>query len=85
MAFAMIGGKPVVNSPGPTMAILIRMEVVETEEGYECYERPFKAMSLPACMASNAMYVSEPGETLIPRGTMLDVELLRGREFIERR
>ncbi|MCC8140418.1 MAG: molybdopterin molybdotransferase MoeA [Lachnospiraceae bacterium] len=67
----------------PTMAILMRMEVAETEDGYVCQERSFRESSLPVCMASNAMYVSEVGESFVPKGTMLEVELLRGREFIE--
>lgn len=73
-----------IHAPRP-MALLIRMDVFETEQGYICYSKPFRKNSLPASMTSNAMYISEIGEDFIPKGTELEVTLLRGREFIEKR
>ncbi len=124
MALAVIGGKPVVNMPGPAMAaffgcewcinrcvarllgiparrrdtvravlmdeihtsenmaILIRLDVYEGENGYECYCKPFRETTIPASMSSNAMYISDVGEECVPIGTVIEVELLRGREYI---
>ena len=43
----------------------------------------FKAGELAACMTSNAQRVSPLGEAGWDEGDLLEVELLRGEEFIE--
>ncbi len=67
---------------GENMAILIRMDVYKSEDGYVCRSRPFRGASLPSSLSSNAMYVSDIGESYVPKGAEIEVELLRGREYI---
>ncbi|MDR0648001.1 MAG: molybdopterin molybdotransferase MoeA [Synergistaceae bacterium] len=67
----------------PHMAILCRMDVVKTANGYECYPRSFHSESLPLCMGTNAMYVSPIGESARDKGELIEVELLRGEEYLE--
>ena len=55
------------------------------DEGYVAHFLDFKAGELAACMTSNAQRVSPLGEAGWDKGDVLDVELLRGEEFIEKR
>ncbi len=71
-------------SSGKNMAILIRLDVFEAEDGYVCYCKPFRNASIPSSMSSNAMYVSDIGESFVPKGTRIEVELLRGKEYIKK-
>jgi molybdopterin molybdotransferase len=124
LALAVIGSKPVINLPGPTiaaffgmdwcvraavdrflhiplqkrphvrgvlmedirstpqMAILCRMNAVRTPDGCELYPLSFHD-SMAMCMASNAMYVCDVGESGRDKGEILEVELLRGEEYLE--
>lgn len=66
----------------PHMAILCRINAVKTEEGYACYPLSFHMMSLPLCMASNAMYISPVGESVRQKGDAIEVELLIGEEYL---
>ncbi|WP_414733925.1 molybdopterin molybdotransferase MoeA [Acetobacterium carbinolicum] len=66
----------------PAMAILCRMEVKKGEDGYVAEPRSFRAGTMPACLTSNAMYVSPIGESKKKAGEKIEVELLRGKEFI---
>lgn len=66
----------------PHMAILCRVNVVKTDTGYVCYPLNFHTDSLPVCMGTNGLYVSEIGESLRAQGDTIDVELLRGLEYI---
>jgi len=67
----------------PHMAILCRLNAVKAANGYELYPLSFQAMSLAQCMASNAMYVCDVGESVRHKGEILEVELLRGEEYLE--
>ncbi|WP_245570867.1 molybdopterin molybdotransferase MoeA [Anaerovorax odorimutans] len=66
----------------PTMAILCRIEVKKGEDGYVAEPRSFRSGTMPSCLTSNAMYVSPIGESKKKAGEKIEVELLRGREFI---
>ena len=65
------------------MAILCRMQVVRTARGLEATPISFKDPGgMPACLTSNAMYVSPVGETCRRAGETIQAELLRGAQFI---
>jgi len=66
----------------PSMAILCRMEVKKGDDGYVAEPRSFRTGTMPACLTSNAMYVSPIGESRKKAGEKIEVELLRGKEFI---
>ena len=67
----------------PHMAILVRINAIRKEDGsYELYPLSFFTMNTAVCLASNAMYVSDLGESLRKKGEMTEVELLRGEEFL---
>ncbi len=66
----------------PTMAILCRMEVKKGNDGYVAEPRSFRTGTMPSCLTSNAMYVSPVGESVRKAGERIEVELLRGREYI---
>ena len=66
----------------PHMAILIRINVVKVEGGYECYPLSFHNTSLPLCMGTNGMYVCHVGKSGINKGDLIEVELLRGEEYL---
>lgn len=125
MAAGIIGGKPVINLPGPTMAaffgvewciapmvcralhlpaperqtvtctlaedissnvhmaILCRMQVVKTDKGLVAKPLSFKQRgAMPASLVSNGMYVSSVGESQRKAGEKIEVELLRGAQFV---
>ncbi len=69
----------------PKMANIARVRVTRDDEGYMAHFLDFKAGELAACMTSNAQRVSPLGEAGWDKGDVLDVELLRGEEFIEKR
>lgn len=66
----------------PNMAILCRMEVKKGEGGYIAEPRSFRTGTMPSCLTSNAMYVSPIGVSKQKAGERIEVELLRGSEFI---
>lgn len=67
----------------PNMANIARVQVTRDDDGYVAHFLNFKAGELAACMTSNAQRVSPLGEAGWSEGDPLDVELLRGEEFIE--
>ncbi len=67
------------------MATLTRINVRKEGEDYLLYPLSLHRYSLPLCLASNAMYVSEVGEAGVEKGEEIEVELLRGREMMEGR
>ena len=67
----------------PKMANIARVRVTREGEGYAAHFLDFKAGELAACMTSNAQRVSPLGEAGWDEGDLLEVELLRGEEFIE--
>lgn len=69
----------------PQMANIGRMHVsCDGNGGYEVAPLPFKKKGmLAASMASNAQRISPLGESSIAKGDMIEVELLRGTEFIQ--
>ncbi|CAK7050295.1 MAG: Molybdopterin molybdenumtransferase [Paraeggerthella hongkongensis] len=69
----------------PKMANIARVQVERDGEGYTARFLNFKAGELAACMTSNAQRVSPIGEAGWEEGDLLEVELLRGEEFIEAR
>ena len=58
-------------------------DLFRTEDGYEVRFHNFKAGELAECMVSNAQRISPIGEAGWQEGDLLEVELLRGEEFIE--
>lgn len=68
----------------PKMANIGRVHLTSDEEGYTARFLNFKAGELAACMTSNAQRVSPLGEMGWEQGDLLEVELLRGEEFIKR-
>ena len=67
----------------PVMANIGRLDVVRENEGYVAHYYNFKGGQLAECMTSNAQRVSPIGEAGFPAGTEIEVELLRGEEFVE--
>lgn len=67
----------------PKMANIGRCDLFRTEDGYEVRFHNFKAGELAECMVSNAQRISPVGEAGWQEGDLLEVELLRGEEFIE--
>lgn len=67
----------------PKMANIARVRLTRDDEGYVAHFLNFKAGELAACMTSNAQRVSPLGEAGWDEGDLLEVELLRGEEFIE--
>ena len=66
----------------PHMAILCKMEVRRHGGRYEAYPVDFKKTRAGAYMGTNGMFVCDVGVSFLPAGTLLEVELLRGEEFI---
>lgn len=66
----------------PKMANIGRVHLTRDDEGYTARFLNFKAGELAACMTSNAQRVSPLGEAGWEKGDLLEVELLRGEEFI---
>ena len=72
------------NCPA-SLDFLCRMDVrPDANGGYTLHPLPFKTASLPLCMGSNATFVSPIGEGPYPKGTMLEVELLRDVTMLDR-
>ena len=69
-------------STSPAMAMLCRMEVKKAADGYVAEPLSFFTGTMPSCLTSNAMYISPVGESKRRAGDRIEVELLRGREFI---
>lgn len=67
----------------PKMANIGRCNLFATADGYEVRFLNFKAGELAECMASNAQRISPIGEAGWAQGDLLEVELLRGVEFLE--
>lgn len=125
LCLALIGGKPVINLPGPVLAayygldwcirafvnhylelpplqrpkvtavltedmsapssmdFLCKINLKKDSNGtYLATPLPFKTMSLGVCMSSNGLFISKIGEGDYKKGTVIQVELLRGAEFI---
>ena len=74
---------PVDFSSVPIMANIGRLDLVREGEGYVAHYHDFKGGQLAECMTSNAQRVSPIGEAGFPAGTVIEVELLRGEEFVE--
>ena len=69
----------------PSLDFLCRMNVRPAPGGgYTLHPVPFKTASLPLCMGSNATFVSPIGEGPYPKGTVLEVELLRDESLLDR-
>lgn len=66
----------------PIMANIGRCDLTRTDEGYRVHFHNFKAGELVECMTSNAQRISPIGEKGWQEGDLLEVELLRGEEFI---
>ncbi len=75
------------NVSGPAqMANIARVNLVrdaQSPTGYTANFLNFKAGDLAGCMASNAQRVSPLGESGFEQGSIVEVALLRGEEFIE--
>ncbi len=70
--------------PAP-LEFLCRVQVVRGADGdYEIWPRPFKTSSLPGVLSSNGLFVSPIGDKGYCRGEKIEVELLRGEEWITR-
>ena len=66
------------------MAIMCLMKLTKTKNGkYHAYPQVFFEQSLTETLASNGLYISDLGETGRKKGEILEVELLRGEEYIE--
>lgn len=69
----------------PQMANIARVNLVRDEAsptGYTAHFLNFKKGDLPACMTSNSQRISPLGEKGFQAGDIVEVELLRGEEFI---
>lgn len=67
---------------GKTMEILCKMSVCHTENGYEAQQISFKGSNGAQALCSDAMYITDPKTDFCPKGSEIQVELLRGEEFI---
>ena len=125
MALAVIGGKPVINLPGPSMAaffgmnwcvravidrflrlpmqrrprvrgvlmedlrthpglaVLCRLRAVERDGAVAFYPLSPHTDRMARCLTSNALYVSDVGESLLRKGAVIEAELLRDRSCLE--
>ncbi|MEG1493655.1 MAG: molybdopterin molybdotransferase MoeA [Gordonibacter sp.] len=69
----------------PQMANIARVHLTRDEESptsYTAHFLNFKAGDMAACMASNAQRVSPFGEGGFEAGTLVEVDLLRGEEYL---
>lgn len=69
---------------GKTMEILCKMDVIRTENGYETYQIPFKGSNGARALCSDAMYITDPETNLCPKGSVIEIKLLRGEEYLGR-
>jgi molybdopterin molybdotransferase/putative molybdopterin biosynthesis protein len=70
--------------PAP-MEFINRVEVREKEEGgYEIQPIARDAGNMAAVMSTNALFISPIGEDFYRAGTQLEVELLRGTEYLNK-
>ena len=70
----------------PQMANIARVNLMHDKSsptGYTAQFLNFKAGDLAACMASNAQRISPLGERGFAAGELVEVDLLRGEEFID--
>ena len=66
----------------PHMDNMCRIDIRRTASGYEATPLNFHAQGAPVCLASAGMYISPVGESFIAKGETIEVELLRGEEYI---
>lgn len=65
------------------MDFLCRMNAYKGDDGkYMVQPLPLNKFSLASCMASNAMFISPIGSGILKKGDMIEVQLLRGEEYI---
>lgn len=69
---------------GKSMEILCKMFVRRTENGYEAWQVPFKGTNGTQALRSDAMYITDPDKDLCPKGSLIEIELLRGEEYLGR-
>lgn len=69
---------------GKGMEILCKMFVKRTENGYETWQVPFKGTNGTQALCADALYVTDPGKSLCPKGSEIEIELLRGEEYLGR-
>lgn len=67
------------------MEFICMVDVKRNAAGeYEIQPRWRGSASMAASMSANALFISPIGESLYKKGTQLEVELLRGKEFVDR-
>ena len=70
----------------PKLAIMCLMDVWQESDGkYYTKKKDNHRETLPACLRAEAMYTADVGESVRHAGEEIEVELLRGREWIPRR
>lgn len=69
---------------GKNMEILCKMELARTENGYEARQIPLRGSNGALTLCADVMYITDPESNFCPKGSEIQVELLRGEEFIDR-
>ncbi len=65
------------------ISFLCKVNVQKTAAGiYTATPIPFKVASIGMCLSTNGQFISEIGEAVYKKGDSIEVELLRGEEFI---
>lgn len=65
------------------VSFLCRVNVQKTEAGiYTATPIPFKVAGIGMCLSTNGQFVTEIGEAPYKKGDSIEIELLRGEEFI---
>jgi hypothetical protein len=59
----------------PVMSVLVRLNVVETENGPMAQQLTGSRPGLIATMHTNAVFMSEIGKSLYPAGSVIEVEM----------
>ncbi len=66
----------------PAMATMCRIRLVKAGDGYQAYPVSTRKNKLPEAMRTNGLFVKDIGQERIEKGSVIEVELLRGIEFI---
>ena len=64
------------------MEILCQMQIQYTEAGYQVAQVPFRASSVAENLRADALYITKLGLPGHKKGEKIQVELLRGEEYL---
>ncbi len=66
----------------PPISFLCRLRVERQGNGFIAHPVPFRSATMGAWLATNGQFVSEVGQGDHKRSDLIEVELLRSKEFI---